>query len=146
MPITPEDFIVYLCVLSEEINLKVAIPQHTKGGLITGTTATVGGFCGGPLGVLMGGAFGGTLAAISCKDRQEFVKDILLRLKRHERLQIFEDFNKELLEEEFERSRSYSELSARLERNLDLKHDVIRYLKEYVVRQWKVQIIDERLK
>jgi len=146
MPITPEDFIVYLCVLSEEINLQVAIPQHMKGGLITGTTATVGGFCGGPLGVLMGGAFGGTLAAISCKDRQEFVKDILLRLKRQERLEVFENFHKALLEEEFERSRSYSELSARLERNLDLKHDVIRYLKEFVVKQWKVQIIDERVK
>ena len=145
MPVTPEDFVCYLSILSDEINLKVGFPQHMKGGLITGTSATVGGFCGGPLGVLMGGAFGGTIAAISCKDKEEFVKDILMKLKRHERVAIFEDFQKEILAEEFRKCKSYSELSSRLERNLDLKHDVIRYLKEFVVKQWKAQIVDERL-
>ena len=145
MPVTPEDFVCYLSILSEEINLKVGFPQHLKGGLITGTSATVGGFCGGPLGVLMGGAFGGTLAALSCKDKQELVKDIMLKLKRQERVAIFEEFQKDILAEEFKSCKSFSELSARLERNLDLKHDVIRYLKEFVVKQWNVQIVDERL-
>eukprot|EP00111_Clytia_hemisphaerica_P023060 TCONS_00067840-protein len=145
MPITPEDFICYLSILSDEINLKVGIPQHFKGGIITGTSATVGGFCGGPLGVLMGGAFGGTLAAISCKDQQKYVKDVLLTLKRDERYCIYEYFKTNLLEHEFGKCKSYSELSSRLERDLDLKHDVIRVLKEFVVGQWKVQIIDERL-
>ena len=143
MPVTPEDFVIYLCVVSEEMNLRASISQHVKGGLITGTSATVGGFCGGPLGVIMGGAFGGTLAAVSCKDKVEFVKDILLKMGRAERLKIFEHFYENLLEDEFDRAKSYSELSARLERNLDLKHEVIRCLKDYVMKNWKVNIIEK---
>ena len=145
MPVTPEDFVCYLSLLSEEINLKVGFPQHLKGGLITGTSATVGGFCAGPLGVLMGGAFGGTLAAISCKDKTEFVKDIMLKLKRDERVAIFEVFRDDILSDSFRTCKSFSEFSARLERDLDLKHAVIRCLKEFVVKHWKVQIVDERI-
>lgn len=143
MPITPEDFVIYLCVISEEINLRVSIPQHLKRGLITGTSATVGGFCGGPLGVLVGGAFGGTIAAASCKATIEEVKDIVLKLNREKRLELFQQFN-ELLEEEFYRSKSYAEFSAKLDRNVDLKHEVIRTFKTLIEQRWKLKVVETR--
>lgn len=144
MPVTPEDFVVYLSLLSEEMNLRVVVPQNIKGGLITGTSATIGGLCGGPVGLLFGGAFGGTVAAVSCKDKCEEVKDLMVKLDRQKRLQIYNAFES-LLEEEF-RARNFTEFNARIERNLDLKHDILKELKSFILKTWRLQLYDPRVK
>ena len=120
------------------------VPQNIKSGLITGGSATLGGMCGGPVGLLLGGAVGGTVAALSCKDKCVEVKDLLVALNYSGRMQVYDAFE-ETLQSALERSRNYSELSAKIEKNLDLKHDVLRLLKEFIVKEWKLTIFDPRV-
>ena len=143
MPVTPGDLVVYLCLLSEEMDLRVTVSRHMRGGLITGTSAAVGGICGGPLGVLLGGVFGTTVAAVSCKDKYEFVKDIMINLNFSKRMEIFDAFQT-LLRDEF-LAKNFTEFSARIEKNLDLKHEVLKTLKTFLVQKWKLKLFDPRL-
>ena len=145
MPARPEDLIIYLSILAEEKNLTVMVPQNVKSGIITGSSAAIGGFCGGPVGLLVGGAFGGTVAAFSCRDKSIQVKDLLVSLDFSKRIEVFNAMES-VLENEITRSRNYTELSANIERNLDLKHDVLRTFKEFVVRKWGFQFYDPRCK
>lgn len=145
MTISAEEFIVYLSLLSDELKLKVKISQEVKGGLITGTSATLGGFCGGPVGMLVGGVFGGTIAAVSCKDRQENVKDILVSLDRTKRLDLQNSFMG-FLEDDFE-SLSFSQFCRKLDENCELKYKVQKHFKSYLqeklhLKVWNANLID----
>ena len=144
MPVSPEDLVIYLALIAEEKNLQVLVPQNIKCGIITGTSATVGGFCGGPVGVLLGGAFGGTVAALSCKDKCLHVKDLLVSLSHSKRIELFDAFQ-DVLADELLRSRNYTELSSRIEKDLDLKHEVLRTFKEFLVLKWKFQFLVPQL-
>ena len=145
MTISAEEFIVCLSLLSDELKLKVKISQEVKGGLITGTSATLGGFCGGPVGMLVGGVFGGTIAAVSCKDRQENVKDILVSLDRTKRLDLQNSFMG-FLEDDFE-SLSFSQFCRKLDENYELKYKVEKHFKSYLqeklhLKVWNANLID----
>ena len=145
MTISAEEFIVYLSLLSDELKLKVKISQEVKGGLITGTSATLGGFCGGPVGMLVGGVFGGTIAAVSCKDRQENVKDILVSLDRTKRLDLQNSFIS-FLEDDFE-NLSFSQFCRKLDENYELKYKVEKHFKFYLqeklhLKVWNANLID----
>ena len=144
MPVTAEDLVIYLSVLSEEMNLLVLVPQNIKGGLITGTSATLGGLCGGPAGLLFGGAIGCTISAVSFKPKTEEAKDLLVNLSRKDRVSIYDEFAT-LLEKEL-RCRNYTEFSACVERNVDLKHDVLKHFKSYILNKWKLKLYDPRVK
>lgn len=145
MPARPEDLVIYLSILSEEKDLHVMVPQNLKSGFITGGSAAVGGFCGGPVGLLVGGAFGGTVAALSCKDKCVVVKDLLVALNYDKRVEIFDALH-DVLENVIQRSRNYTELSATIEKDLDLKHAVLRSFKDFITLKWGFKFYDPRSK
>ena len=145
MPASAEDLVTYLSLLSEELNLRVYVPQNVKGGLITGTSATVGGMCGGPVGVLLGGVFGGTVAAVTCKPEVNHLRDILVGLNRSKRMEVFKYFE-DSLSNTLNRARNFTELNSMIERNPDLKHTIINRLKQFVTCECGLKIYDPRLK
>eukprot|EP00794_Sanderia_malayensis_P018546 gene18546-20407_t len=142
MNVSPEDLVSFLSVLASEKDIRIIVHHDAKGGILTGTSATVGGICGGPVGLIVGGLFGGTVAAITCKSTQEEVSSILTHLKRDQRLHIFEAFSDTLYELN---PTGYTELCSMVERNLDIKQEIIKKLKEYIHDTWKVDILDARI-
>ena len=59
MPVSQEDLVSLLAIITSEHKYKVTnSSSRVKGGLMTGIGATVGGVCGGPVGLV-----GGSLAA-----------------------------------------------------------------------------------
>lgn len=141
MSITPEDFVSFLSLLASEKNIQVVVHHDAKGGILTGTSATVGGICGGPMGMVIGGLFGGTVAAITCKSTQEELAPILTSLKREQRLHIFNAFSDILCELD---KKTYTELCFYVERNPDMKQEITRKLKIYIQSTWKTEIIHAR--
>ena len=141
MSVSPEDFVSFLSLLASEKDIRVMVHHDAKGGILTGTSATVGGICGGPMGVVIGGLFGGTVAAITCKSTQEDVATILTHLKKEQRVNLFKAFADILCELN---PKSYTELCSAVERNPDMKQMIVRKLKIYIRQAWKVEIIDSR--
>ena len=143
MSVSPEDLVMFLGLLSDEKELIAVVPQDFKGGLLTGTSATIGGLCGGPAGVVLGGIFGGTMAAITCKERLEKVTEILTHLKREDRELIFTAFSSTI---DKANPKNYTELCWIAERDKDLKQEFLRKLKQYIEKDWKMRIYDPRSK
>ncbi|XP_078106816.1 protein C19orf12 homolog [Sander vitreus] len=56
-----DDVMRLCCELSAHDQIKVAVKSSTKGAVVTGGTAFVGGLLGGPPGIAVGGAVGGLL-------------------------------------------------------------------------------------
>ena len=142
MGVTPEDFVSFLSLLASEKDLRVVVHHDAKGGILTGTSATVGGICGGPMGVVIGGIFGGTVAAITCKSTQEDVANILTHLKKDQRNDLLKAFSDVLCELN---PKNYTELCSLVERSPDQKQMIVRKLKMYIRQAWNVEIIDSRI-
>ena len=143
MSVNAEEFISFLSLLASEKDIRVIIHHDAKGGLLTGTSATVGGICGGPMGLVIGGLFGGTVAAITCRSTQEEVATLLTHLRKDKRMDLFDAFSDILCELN---PKNYTELSSIVERNPDMKQTIVRKLKIYIKQAWKVEILDSRIK
>nr|XP_033798083.1 protein C19orf12 homolog [Geotrypetes seraphini]XP_033798084.1 protein C19orf12 homolog [Geotrypetes seraphini] len=63
MPVRINDVMALLCHISEQQQMKVAIKQSSKGALMVGAAAFLGGLLGGPPGIAIGGAVGGLFGA-----------------------------------------------------------------------------------
>ncbi|KAK3862241.1 hypothetical protein Pcinc_031872 [Petrolisthes cinctipes] len=63
MTINTPELLSLLAQLCEEKNLQVTVTESMKGGVITGSTAFLGGLLGGPIGLAVGGTVGGLTAA-----------------------------------------------------------------------------------
>lgn len=142
MTVSAEDFVSFLSILASEKDIRVVIHHDAKGGILTGTSATVGGICGGPMGLIIGGIFGGTMAAITCKSTQEDVATILTNLKKDQRNELLNAFSDILCELN---PKNYTELCSLVERKPDMKQMIVRKLKIYIRQAWKVEIIDSRI-
>ncbi|XP_076034673.1 protein C19orf12 homolog [Oratosquilla oratoria] len=77
MPINTIEIIDLLAELSEEENLRVTVKESVKGGLIAGATTVLGGMLLGPVGLAVGGTFGGITAAILSQDKFRSVASVL---------------------------------------------------------------------
>ena len=142
MGISAEEFVSLLSLLASEKDIRIVVHHDAKGGILTGTSATVGGICGGPMGILIGGIFGGTMAAFTCKSTQEDVATLLTQLRKEQRNDIFKAFSDILCEIN---PTSYTELRSKVERNPDMKQTIVRKLKIYLRDVWKVEITDSRI-
>ncbi|XP_037607056.1 protein C19orf12 homolog [Sebastes umbrosus] len=58
-----EDVMRLCCEISAHDKIKVAVKKSTKGAMVVGGCALVGGLLGGPPGIAVGGVFGGLLGA-----------------------------------------------------------------------------------
>ncbi|GIX87636.1 uncharacterized protein CDAR_453111 [Caerostris darwini] len=88
MPISTSDVIDLLCTLAEEERLKVTLSESLKGGLVTGLGAVAGSMLLGPIGLPIGGALGGGVAAFICGNKFQPVSQVIATMsqERRERL------------------------------------------------------------
>lgn len=78
MPINTQELMSLSSQLAEERNMKVAVKESAKGGIIAGTTTFLGGLFGGPIGLAVGGMFGGVTAAYMSSGKFKCVASIIL--------------------------------------------------------------------
>ena len=75
-----------LAVLCEERKMMVAVTESGKGALLTGGVAGLGGLLLGPLGLALGGAVGGCLAAWHAQGKfKPLMEVILVDMKQDQR-------------------------------------------------------------
>ncbi|XP_063859450.1 protein C19orf12 homolog isoform X2 [Scylla paramamosain] len=77
MPINTVEILSLVTQVCEEEKLQVPIKESLKGGLIAGTTTTIGGLLGGPIGLAIGGTVGGLTAAYLAQDKFRSVADVI---------------------------------------------------------------------
>ncbi|XP_076333568.1 protein C19orf12 homolog [Tachypleus tridentatus] len=77
MPVDLDDLMNILMILVSEENLKVTVTESLKGGIITGTSAALGGLLMGPVGLAVGGAVGGCAASYMAADKFKPVVEVL---------------------------------------------------------------------
>lgn len=85
MPVTAEDLVSLLAIITSENNYQITNSHRMKGGLITGIGATVGGVCGGPVGLVVGGLVGGSLAAWKGKSTSTSLDQFLMDMSKEQR-------------------------------------------------------------
>lgn len=90
MPVSPEDLVSLLAIITGEQNYQVTLNSNrVKGGLMTGLGATVGGVCAGPVGLLVGGLVGGSLAAWKGKSTSIPLDQYLMDINKEQRQEMF---------------------------------------------------------
>jgi len=69
MVLAYEDIMEVVRLLCEERNLTITVKESGKGALVTGGVAGLGGMILGPIGLALGGAVGGSIAAWMAQDK-----------------------------------------------------------------------------
>ena len=91
MVISYSSVLEVMTVLSEEKELRVTVTESGKGALLTGGVAGLGGLLLGPLGLALGGAVGGCLAAWRAQGNFKPVMEVILYdLKQEQRERMVE--------------------------------------------------------
>ena len=91
MVISYSSVLEVMTVLSEEKELRVTVTESGKGALLTGGVAGLGGLLLGPLGLALGGAVGGCIAAWRAQGNfKPLMEVILYDLKQEQRERMVE--------------------------------------------------------
>merc|ERR1712244_70164 len=91
MVISYSSVLEVMTVLSEEKELRVTVTESGKGALLTGGVAGLGGLLLGPLGLALGGAVGGCIAAWRAQGHfKPLMEVILYDLKQEQRERMVE--------------------------------------------------------
>ncbi|XP_052542815.1 protein C19orf12 homolog [Tympanuchus pallidicinctus] len=89
MPIRVDQMMQLLCRVAQEKGMKAAVKHSGRGGIVTITTALVGGLLGGPPGLVVGGALGGLLGAWMSSEKFKPVPQILMQLPPAEQQKLY---------------------------------------------------------
>merc|ERR1712038_2172596 len=84
MVISYSSVLEVMTVLSEEKELRVTVTESGKGALLTGGVAGLGGLLLGPLGLALGGAVGGCIAAWQAQGKFKPVMEVVLQDMKQE--------------------------------------------------------------
>nr|XP_053626372.1 protein C19orf12 homolog isoform X2 [Cherax quadricarinatus] len=77
MPLNTKEVLHLVEQLCEEKQLRVAVRESVKGGMLAGGTTLIGGLLGGPFGLALGGAVGGLTAAYLSQGKFKSVVSII---------------------------------------------------------------------
>ncbi|XP_065589286.1 protein C19orf12 homolog [Cyrtonyx montezumae] len=89
MPIRVDQMMQLLCHVSRKKGMKAAVKHSFRGGMMTVTTALIGGLLGGPPGIAVGGALGGLLGAWMNSPKFKPVPQILMELPPPEQQKLY---------------------------------------------------------
>ncbi|XP_023285419.1 protein C19orf12 homolog [Seriola lalandi dorsalis] len=79
------------CEISAHDQIKVAVKNSTKGAMMAGGTAFVGGLLGGPAGIAVGGAVGGLLGSWMTSGQFRPLPQILMELPPNQQKKLCDD-------------------------------------------------------
>ncbi|XP_049419009.1 protein C19orf12 homolog [Epinephelus fuscoguttatus] len=86
-----DDVMRLCCELSAHDQIKVAVKNSTKGAMVAGGTAFVGGLLGGPPGIAVGGAVGGLLGSWLTSGQFRPLPQILMELPPTQQKKLCDD-------------------------------------------------------
>ncbi|CAJ1048576.1 protein C19orf12 homolog [Xyrichtys novacula] len=86
-----DDVMRLCCEISAHDQIKVAVKNSTKGAMVAGGTAFVGGMLGGPAGIAVGGAVGGLLGSWLTSGQFRPLPQILMELPPNQQQKIYND-------------------------------------------------------
>ncbi|XP_022599581.1 protein C19orf12 homolog [Seriola dumerili] len=79
------------CEISAHHQIKAAVKNSTKGAVMAGGTAFVGGLLGGPAGIAVGGAVGGLLGSWMTSGQFRPLPQILMELPPNQQKKLYDD-------------------------------------------------------
>lgn len=86
-----DDVMRLCCEISAHDQIKVAVKNSTKGAMVAGGTAFVGGLLGGPPGIAVGGAVGGLLGSWLTSGQFRPLPQILMELPPNQQQKLYND-------------------------------------------------------
>ncbi|XP_028257314.1 protein C19orf12 homolog [Parambassis ranga] len=86
-----DDVMRLCCEISSHDQIKVAVKNSTKGAMVAGGTAFVGGLLGGPPGIAVGGAVGGLLGSWMTSGSFRPLPQILMELPPSQQKQLYDN-------------------------------------------------------
>uniref|UniRef100_A0A131XQZ0 Putative conserved plasma membrane protein n=1 Tax=Ixodes ricinus TaxID=34613 RepID=A0A131XQZ0_IXORI len=129
MPVNQVELLYFLCRLADDANLRVAVNNYLKGGLITGGSAIFGALLLGPLGFLVGGVLGGFTAFLATQDKFMPVSEIIDRMSEREKDELYKAINRAFSDVDIP---DVAKLEALIYGNLDMKEMMIAALMDNI--------------
>ncbi|XP_041837260.1 protein C19orf12 homolog [Melanotaenia boesemani] len=86
-----DDIMRLCCELSAHDQIKVAVKNSTKGAVVVGGAAFVGGLLGGPAGIAVGGTLGGLLGSWMTSGQFRPLPEILMELPPSQKQKLYND-------------------------------------------------------
>ncbi|XP_053277389.1 protein C19orf12 homolog [Pleuronectes platessa] len=91
MPPHMNDIMRLCCEISAHDQIKVAVKNSTKGAMVAGGTAFLGGMLCGPPGIAVGGAVGGLLGSWLTSGQFRPLPEILMELPQNQQQKLYTD-------------------------------------------------------
>uniref|UniRef100_A0A023FC85 Hipothetical protein n=2 Tax=Amblyomma TaxID=6942 RepID=A0A023FC85_AMBCJ len=139
MPVKRDEMLDVLCMISNEEKLRVTLKQSARGGLITGASAMAAAVLMGPVGLAVGGALGGCVAAVLMRDKFVSATEIISNMSDDQKDQLVIAAQRAFADIEVADA---VELVALLCGDIHIKKRIIRAIVDYFQSQMRLEIID----
>ncbi|KAG0444614.1 hypothetical protein HPB47_013594 [Ixodes persulcatus] len=138
IPVNQVELLYFLCRLADDANLRVAVNNYLKRGLITGGSAIFGAILLGPLGFLVGGVLGGFTAFLATQDKFMPVIEIIDRMSEREEDELHRAIERVFSDVDIT---DVAKLEALIYGNLDMKEMMTAALMNNIEKGMRKQII-----
>ncbi|XP_077502467.1 protein C19orf12 homolog [Amblyomma americanum] len=139
MPVRRDEMLDVLCMISNEEKLRVTLKHSARGGLITGASAMAAAVIMGPVGLAVGGALGGCVAAVLMRDKFVSATEIISNMSDHQKDELVAAVQRAFADIEVADA---VELVALLCGDIHIKKRIIRAIVDYFHTQMRLEIID----
>ncbi|XP_008308111.1 protein C19orf12 homolog [Cynoglossus semilaevis] len=125
------------CKLSAHEQIKVAIKNSTKGAVVAGGCAFLGGVCAGPAGIAVGGALGGLMGSWLTRGQFRPLPELLMEMSANQKQQLYDEVVNVLSGLDW---MDAAQLIALVMGNSTLQHQVIATLLNYVTKELRADV------
>ncbi|KAM3877207.1 protein C19orf12 homolog [Diretmus argenteus] len=132
-----DDIMRLCCDISANQQMKVAIQHSTRGAMVAGGTAFLGGLLGGPAGIAVGGAVGGVLGAWLTSGQFKPLPQILMELPPNQQQKLYSDIMAVLGNLDWT---DMAQLAALVMGNATLQQQVTAALLSYITMELRAEV------
>ncbi|XP_071403296.1 protein C19orf12 homolog [Centroberyx affinis] len=137
MPPRMDDVMRLCCDISAHEQIKVAVKNSTKGAVVAGGTAFLGGLLGGPPGIAVGGAVGGLLGSWLTSGQFKPLPQILMELPPAQQQKLYTNIVAILANLDWT---DVAQLVALVMGNATLQQQVTAALLSYVAKELRAEV------
>ncbi|XP_026149604.1 protein C19orf12 homolog isoform X1 [Mastacembelus armatus] len=137
MPPRMDDVMRLCCEISAHDQIKVAVKNSTKGAMVAGGGAFVGGLLGGPAGIAIGGTVGGLMGSWLTSGQFKPLPQILMELPPTEQQKLYNDVVAVLSNLDW---MDAAQLIALVMGNATLQQQVTAALLNYVTKELRAEV------